>query len=415
MVLAGGSTRELSVLTDARSATALPFGGKYRVIDFTLSNLCNSEIHQVGLLTQHAPLSLHAHVGTGKPWDMDRRGAGVMLLQPYQRQSDTRWYLGTADAVRQNLDVVENSRARRLLILPGDLVYKMDYSWLLRFHEDREAVMSLAVGPIDPAESRRFGICELDDQGRVREFREKPTDHFSGLGFMGIVCIEFDYLRAELLRNPDANNLVTEIIQPAIARGDRVDAYRFDGYWEDVGTLDAYYRASMELLLDSPRLNLYDPEWVIYTRSEELPPARLGTQARIERSLLAHGCEVEGTVEDSILFPGVRVEEGATVRHSILMNGAEVGGGATVDCTIADKNVRVGAKCVLGAGEAAPHDDNPSLLCGGLTIVGRDAVIPGGASIGRHCVVEPRVRAEEFGELSVPPGRTVRRHAWRSR
>lgn len=411
LVLAGGSARDLSVLAEMRSATALPFGGKYRVIDFTLSNLCNSELYQVGLLTQHAPLSLHAHVGIGKPWDLDRRDSGVLILQPYQRQSATSWYLGTADALRQNLDVVENSRAKWALILPGDLVYKMDYSWLLRAHQERDARLTLAVGPVDPGECHRFGMVTVDDTGQVKDFQEKPTEPVhGGLGFMGIACVDVEFLRAELLNHPEANNLVTEIIQPIIRRGDRVDSYRYEGYWEDVGSVEAYYRASMDLLQDTPRLNLYDAEWVIFTRSVELPPARLGLNASIDRSLLANGCCVYGTVEHSILFPGVQVEEGAVVRHSILMNGVTVASGATLDRVIVDKDARIGLNSLIGHGESAPHDGDPHLLKNGLSIIGRDAVIPDGTRIGRHCVVEPGVGPNEFASGSqVEAGRTVRR------
>jgi glucose-1-phosphate adenylyltransferase len=409
LVLAGGSTRDLSVLTDMRAASSLPFGGKYRVIDFTLSNLCNSQIYQLGLLTQHAPLSLHAHVGIGKPWDLDRREGGVMILQPYQRQSDTRWYLGTADAVRQNLDVLRHARARWALILPGDLVYKMDYSWLLEEHIERNAPVTLAVGPIDPKDAWRFGVCQVDDHNRVVRFREKPTEAMDGLGFMGIACFNVDVLHKELCDRPEANNLVTEIIQPMVERGERVEAYRYEGYWEDVGSVDAYYRASMDLLNDTPRLNLYDHEWVVYTRSEELPPARLGAQATVERSLLANGCNVEGSVENSILFPGVRVEEGAVVRNSILMNGTSVAAGATLDHVIVDKDVRIGVNVLIGHGEGVPHRDHPELLKHGLSIVGRDAVIPDGTIIGRHCVVEPGVHAVDFDGTPVESGTRVRR------
>ncbi|MDZ4804174.1 MAG: glucose-1-phosphate adenylyltransferase subunit GlgD [Candidatus Eisenbacteria bacterium] len=409
LVLAGGSTRDLSVLTEMRATSSLPFGGKYRVIDFTLSNLCNSQIYQLGLLTQHAPLSLHAHVGIGKPWDLDRRDGGVMILQPYQRQSDTRWYLGTADAVRQNLDVLRHARARWVLILPGDLVYKMDYSWLLDSHIERNAPVTLAVGAIDAGESHRFGICRVDADQRITHFHEKPIEAMDGPGYMGIACFNADVLQKELLEHPEANNLVTEIIEPMVARGDRVDAYRYEGYWEDVGTVDTYYRASMDLLNDTPRLNLYDPEWVVYTRSEELPPARLGAEATVERSLLANGCNVEGTVENSILFPGVRIEAGATVRHSIVMNGASIAAGATLSHVIVDKDVRIGANVLIGHGETAPHKDLPALFSGGLSIIGRDAVIPDGALIGRHCVVEPGVRAVDFNGSPVESGARVRR------
>jgi len=409
LVLAGGSPLDLSVLTEMRAASSLPFGGKYRVIDFTLSNLCNSQIYQIGLLTQHAPLSLHAHVGIGKPWDLDRRDGGVMILQPYQRQSDTRWYLGTADAVRQNLDVLRTARSRWVLILPGDLVYKMDYSWLLNKHIERNASVTLAVGSIASGEGHRFGICQVSDDQRVVRFREKPTDAMDGLGYMGIACFNVDVLQKELQGHPDANNLVTEIIEPMVARGDRVDAYRYDGYWEDVGTIETYYRASMDLLNDTPRLNLYDPEWVVYTRSEELPPARLGAQALVDRCLLANGCTVEGTVENTILFPDATVEAGAIVRHSILMNGVSVAAGAVLDHVIVDKDVRIGANTLIGHGEATPYREDPGTLTNGLSIIGRDAVIPEGAIIGRHCVIEPGVHAIDFGTGPIESGSRVRR------
>lgn len=425
-----------------RAVTALPFGGKYRVIDFTLSNLCNSDLYHVGLLTQHAPLSLHAHVGIGKPWDLDHRNGGVTLLQPYQRQSATRWYLGTADAIRQNLDVLRNARARQVILLPGDLVYKMDYSWLLKHHVERSARVTLAVSPIDNAESHRFGICQLAEGGHIQSFLEKPPPHTPGLGFMGVAVFDTGYLETLLLENPDGHNLVMDIIIPLIQRGEQVDSYRFEGYWEDVGTLPAYYRASMDLLADTPRLNLYDPEWVIYTRSEELPPARLGGHSRIDRSLVASGCRVDGIVENSILFPGVRVETGAIVRDSIVMNGTRIGPGAVVDRAILDKWVHVGARAHLGHGEgdptaAAPNADNPAIVRDGLMVVGREARIPEGCRIGRHTVIEPGVAPEDLerhagvpassktasgpelaaataaAEISIPAGETVhRRSEW---
>lgn len=426
LVLAGGSTRELSVLTEMRAATAMPFGGKYRVIDFTLSNLCNSDIYHVGLLTQHAPLSLHAHVGIGKPWDLDHRDGGVILLQPYQRQSATRWYLGTADAVRQNLDVLRNARARHVLVLPGDLVYKMDYSWLLRAHQERGARITLGLSRIDPNESHRFGVCHMNDQGHIKDFREKPPAGTPGLGFMGIAVVDTAYLEELVLGHPEGHNLVTDIIQKLIERGERVDGYLFEGYWEDIGTLSAYYRASMDLLKETPRLNLYDPEWGIYTRSEELPPARLGATARIESSLVASGCRVDGTVENSILFPGVRIEAGAVVRNSIIMNGSRIGAEAIVDRAILDKWVRVGPLAQIGVNpehpeDAPPHHELPDVITGGLTVVGREAALPAACHIGRHVIVEPGVNPEdvelatdEAGHGSgpgIPAGSTVRRRS----
>lgn len=426
LVLAGGSTRELSVLTEMRAATAMPFGGKYRVIDFTLSNLCNSDIYHVGLLTQHAPLSLHAHVGIGKPWDLDHRDGGVILLQPYQRQSATRWYLGTADAVRQNLDVLRNARARHVLVLPGDLVYKMDYSWLLRAHQERGARITLGLSRIDPNESHRFGVCHMNDQGHIKDFKEKPPAGTAGLGFMGIAVVDTAYLEELVLGHPEGHNLVTDIIQKLIERGERVDGYLFEGYWEDIGTLSAYYRASMDLLQETPRLNLYDPEWGIYTRSEELPPARLGTSARIESSLVASGCRVDGTVVNSILFPGVRIEAGAVVRNSIIMNGSRIGAEAVVDRAILDKWVRVGPLAQIGVNperpeDAPPHHELPDVITGGLVVVGREAALPAACHIGRHVIVEPGVNPEdvelatdEAGHGSgpgIPAGSTVRRRS----
>ena len=426
LVLAGGSTREMSVLTEMRAATAMPFGGKYRVIDFTLSNLCNSDIYHVGLLTQHAPLSLHAHVGIGKPWDLDHRDGGVILLQPYQRQSATRWYLGTADAVRQNLDVLRNARARHVLVLPGDLVYKMDYSWLLRAHQERGARITLGLSRIDPNESHRFGVCHMNDQGHIKDFKEKPPAGTPGLGFMGIAVVDTAYLEELVLGHPEGHNLVTDIIQKLIERGERVDGYLFEGYWEDIGTLSAYYRASMDLLKETPRLNLYDPEWGIYTRSEELPPARLGATARIESSLVASGCRVDGTVENSILFPGVRIEAGAVVRNSIIMNGSRIGAEAVVDRAILDKWVRVGPLAQIGLNperpeDAPPHHELPDVITGGLVVVGREAALPAACHIGRHVIVEPGVNPEdvelatdEAGHGSgpgIPAGSTVRRRS----
>ncbi len=407
LVLAGGRGASLSVLSAERAESALPFGGKYRVVDFVLSNCCHSGIVRVGVLTQHAPTSLHDHIGSGRPWDLDRRDARVFILQPFLTRESSGWYRGTADALAQNLDVIIESRARRVLVLPGDHVYKMDYRALARTHLERGARVTLAVTEVPPEETRRFGMVTLAEGGRVVALDEKPPASASRLASMGVLLFEVEVLLEALARKPI--DLTLDVLRPLIESGERVFAHAFTGYWEDVGTLSTYYRANLDLLASEPGLALDDPEWPILTRDEERPPVLVLPGAELEGSLVANGCRVAGRVRRSVLFPGVTVEAGAEVTASVVLADAWIGPGARLDRAILDKYSWVGQDARVGLGAASPHEP--------LTLLGKYVRVPEGGEVGRGAVlgvgagprdfhagrIEPGVRVPDRQELEVRP------------
>jgi glucose-1-phosphate adenylyltransferase len=395
--LAGGRTEGLSVLAEPRSVAAVPFAGKFRLIDFTLSNCVNSEIKTVALLAQYAPLSLAAYVGRGKPWDLDRRDGGVTILQPYARQEGTRWYEGTADAIRQNLDVLDNSGAERVFILSTDIVYKMDYSWLLHHHLETGAQVTLAVGGVPHAEVSRFGMVTMGDGGRILDFEEKPTVSRARHAFMGIYLAEASFLKQILEENSGAN-LNLDVLRPMMTDPDLVRAYEHGGYWDDVGTLPEYHRAHMELLGTDPALDLYDYDWRIYARSEEMSPALFHSSAEVVESLVANGAVIEGRIERSVISPGVHVGPGAVVSESILLNGTVVGTGCVVERAIVDKNVILGAGSRIGRSVQDGAGTEGDLA--GIAVIGKWNHLPPESTVlpGQVVpVVEPRVEPAGMG------------------
>ncbi len=392
LVLSGGSGEQLSVLTAERAVSAVPFGGKYRVIDFVLSNCCHSEIERVGVLTQHAPQSLHDHIGSGRVWDLDRRDARVLILQPYLTREHAGWYRGTADALAQNWNVIVEARVRRVLVLPGDHVYKMDYRPLFETHERRRAAVTLAVTPVPPEETRRFGMVTLGPDDRVTGLEEKPQSSDSRIASMGIILFETDVLGQALAAEPV--DLAIDVLRPLAAAGERVFGHTHAGYWEDVGTLSAYYRANLGLLEPVPRLALDDPQWPILTRDEERPPLRVLPGARLQHCLIANGCCVGGRVRNSILFPGVTVEPEAEVVDSVVMQDAWVGPGARLERAVIDKLARVGAGASVGV--ATPE--------GMLTLVGKYAVIPDRGQVGAGAVLGVGASPADFRDNRVPAG-----------
>ena len=388
MILAGGEGPALSVLTALRSEAAVPFGGKYRIIDFTLSNCVNSDIYDVAVLTQYQPRSLNEHIGVGRPWDLDRSSGGMRLLQPYQSTKGERgaWQEGTADALRFNLDAIP-AAADDVLILAGDHIYTMDYRPLLRFHHARKADVTLAVRQVPAFEAHRFGMIVADPAGQITEYEEKPKRTRSTMASMGIYVIKREILVQALTAGPGRrqHNLGGEVI-PALVRSQKVFAYPFHSYWADVGTLQAYYEANMALLSEtparSPQPGKSDPH-------AKRGAARRGSgpEAHVEGSLLCDGCQVEGTVINSVISPGVYVAPGAIVRDSILMTDARVEAGAVVDRVIVDKRVTVGANAQLGFdGINTPNPKWPERLNTGITVAGKHAAIPPGATIGRNVV-----------------------------
>jgi glucose-1-phosphate adenylyltransferase len=416
LILAGGRSERLHALGRIRTASALPFGGKYRVIDFSLSNCVHSGLFRVGILTQYAPLSLQGHIGIGKPWDLDRRDGGVRLLQPYVRQRATNWYRGTADALVQNRNVIADAQARHILVLSGDLVYKMDYGRLIERHEASGATLTVVTTRApEEDEPDRYGYVAFDGSSRVTALDEKPTAPSGETVSAGIYLFRARELQAWLAKPDLGPDLVRDVVQPMIAGGDSVAAHDHADYWRDVGTIDAYYEASMELLRPLPALSLSDPDWLIYTPSEDRAPALIAGEGDVTGSLVAHGAHVEGTVRRSILFPGVFVAPGAVVEDSIVMHDTRVLPGAKLSRAIVDKGVRIGERAEVGTGEATPNREFPRDLHSGLCVVGKGAEIPAGGRVGRNALVEIGVRESDLENGSAPSGAVVRARAAASR
>ncbi len=409
MILAGGEGRRLSILSQKRAKGAVPFAGKYRIIDFTLSNCANSGIYTVGIPAQYRPRSLIDHIRTGAPWDLDRMSGGVWLLQPYLGRSASDWYSGTADAIQQNFDFIRRHKPDMVLVLSADHIYKMDYDRLISFHTENQADLTVATLQVSLEGASRFGLLETDESYRVVGFEEKPPSPKSNLASMGIYVfgteVLSDVLKADAA-NPQSHHDFGKDIMPKMIGQYRVFAYPFSGYWVDVGTIQAYWEAHMDLLADSPPLDLNDRSWIIHTRSEERPPVNIRTGAVVLHSLITDGCTIEGTVEYSVLSPGVRVERGAVVRYSIIMTDAVIRAGAMVDRGILDKQVEVGAGAQVGFGvDYTPN--RVADLSSGLTLVGKNAVIPPNIKIGRNCIIASDMRPEGFAADEVPSGTVV--------
>ncbi|MGB8648019.1 MAG: sugar phosphate nucleotidyltransferase [Anaerolineae bacterium] len=409
MVLAGGEGPGLGVLTAVRSEAALPFGGKYRVIDFTLSNCVNSGIYNVPVLTQYEPRSLNEHIGTGRPWDLDRGRGGVRLLQPYQsRRGETgAWQGGTADAVRFNLDVINDS-IDNVLILSGDHIYKMDFNPLLQAHADTNADLTLAVRTVSPHDAHRFGMVGLDSERRVEVFEEKPARTRNTLASMGVYVFKREALVNWLNGAGHSQHDFGREVIPSLLKEGKVYAHVFNGYWMDVGNIQAYFEANMALLAETPALDLYDPDWVIHTRSEERPAAYIDAEARVDGTLLCDGAQIEGTALRSIISAGVYVARGAIVRDSIVMNDTWIGAGAVVDHAILDKGVRVGAGACVGEGDDnTPNQKSPERLNTGLVVVGKRTVIPAKLAIGRNVELGGYLKDKDFPADRVESGATI--------
>lgn len=407
MILAGGRGSRLSVLANKRAKPAVPFAGKYRIIDFPLSNCVNSGIYTVGVVTQYRPRSLQDHIRNGAPWDLDRLNGGVWMLQPYQGRLDSDWYEGTADAIYQNLDFVRNARADYVLILSGDHVYKMDYSILTSFHQEKRADVTVATLKVSLEEASRFGIVQTDANYRVINFQEKPKEPKGTLASMGIYIFNYDTLVKVLkedAKDPTSSrDFGKDIFPKMVANNYRVFAFPYADYWVDVGTIQSYWEAHMDLLADTPPIDLLDREWVIHTRSEERPPVNIRTGATVNHSLITDGCVVEGSVEYSVLSPGVRVRRGAVVRYSIVMTDAVIEPGAMVDRCIIDKNVVVGRGACVGYG--SDYTENTELhLNTGISVIGKNTIIPPDFKVGRNVVVGSDLNDDAFNGDSIKSG-----------
>lgn len=397
IIMGGSSSESLSVLTEVRSEPAVPFGGKFRLIDFPLSNCVNSEIYKVAILTQYRPQSLNNHIGIGKPWDLDRASGGVRLLQPYRGGPLGDWQQGNADAVRRNLDFVERQPEEHVLILAGDHIYLMDYRPMLRQHIQTGADATVGVRRVNIYETHRYGIVSLSGDDRILDFQEKPRRARETLASMGIYIFRKSVL-SELLQNANYVDFGRQVLPAMVEENRALYAYTFPGYWADVGTVQAYWEANMSLLAEEPALDLYNPEWVVHTRSEERAPARIGPMASVSGSLLSNGCQVYGLVERSILSPGVYVAEGATVRNSVILSDTIIESGAVIDRAIIDKNVIISKGVQVGAGDDnTPNKEMPEQINTGLTLVGKGSTLPENLTIGRNVVIHPYTNEKAFG------------------
>ena len=408
VILAGGEGERLSILSSVRAKPAVPFAGKYRIIDFTLSNCVNSDITNVVVLTQYNPRSLNDHIGLGRPWDLDRNQGGVKLLQPYiARGRVAEWYRGTADAVLQNFNVIEHDAGDLIIVLAGDHIYKMDYQPFIQAHRRKRADVTIAVRRVPLIEATRMGILALDESERITEWQEKPKHPKSDLASMGVYVFSKRALRKWLTE--DRHDFGRDVVPAMLDGGARVFGYRFDGYWQDVGTIQSYWEANLALLDDQPGLDLYDRDWLIHTRSEERAPARIGPTAQVHRSLVSHGCVINGTVVNSVLSPGVRVDVGAVVRDSIVMFDSVIRSGAVVDRAILDKEVVVGPGAIVGDGPDfdTPNRQEPGRLNTGITVVGKRTVVPRGVRIGRNVKVAGDLRPTDFTTRVVRTGASI--------
>ncbi len=414
VLMAGGAGTRLTVLSDRRAKPAVPFAGKYRIIDFTLSNCVNSGIYDVAVLTQYRPHSLNTHIGIGKPWDLDRQRGGVHLRQPYQGSSaDLDWYRGTADAVYRNLDFIQEKNPDVVLILSGDHIYKMDYRPMLEYHREKGADLTVGVMNVPLEETDRFGIMTVNRNMRITEFHEKPKDRDKGtLASMGIYVFNTDVLAQRLAEGSAESPRIDfgKDVIPAMITQDKVYAYAFEGYWVDVGTVQSYWETNLALTDPGTEniLNLHDPNWVIHTRSEERPPVKLGPQAQVINSLVSNGCVIRGQVERSVLSPGVYVSPGAVVRESVIVNDTWIGPGAIVDRAIIDEDAVIGAGTQLGYGEdMSPSRELADKLNTGITVVGAGAHVPGGLCIGRNVLIHCGRSEADFPGTEIASGETV--------
>lgn len=355
MLLAGGQGSRLHALTRDIAKPAVPFGGKYRIIDFPLSNCVNSGIDTVGVLTQYQPLQLNEYLGNGQPWDLDRIHGGVYVLPPYQKSSNSDWYTGTANAIYQNINFINRYDPEYVVILSGDHIYKMDYSKMLEFHKEKQADCTIAVMEVPWEEASRFGIMACDEEQKIYEFAEKPKEPKSNLASMGIYIFSWSKLRKYLEEdeaNPDSENDFGKNVIPAMLQnGERMYAYAFQGYWKDVGTIDSLWEANMDLL-NGNELDLSDPTWKIYTEDVTTLPHYIGAEAKINKAFITQGCTINGEITNSVLFTGVKVGEGAKIIDSVLMPGVEVEDGAVVTRALVADGIKIGKQAVVGSADS---------------------------------------------------------------
>ncbi len=409
MLLAGGQGSRLGVLTAKVAKPAVAFGGKYRIIDFPLSNCINSGIDTVGVLTQYQPLRLNTHIGIGIPWDLDRNIGGVTILPPYEKSNSSEWYTGTANAIYQNLDYMETFNPDYVLILSGDHIYKMDYEVMLDYHKENNADVTIAAMPVPIEEASRFGIVITDEDGRITEFQEKPPQPKSNLASMGIYIFSWPALKEALvaLKDEPGCDFGKHIIPYCHEKNERLFAYEYNGYWKDVGTLGSYWEANMELIDIIPEFNLYEEFWKIYTNSDNIPPHYISGQSVIERSIIGDGSEVYGEVHNCVIGSGVTIGEGTVVKDSIIMKDVSIGKGCVIDKSIIAENCEIGDNVTFGIGSDVPNKLKPAVYSFGLVTVGENSVIPGQVQIGKNTAISGVTSKEDYPNGILESGETL--------
>ncbi len=409
MLLAGGQGSRLGILTAKVAKPAVAFGGKYRIIDFPLSNCINSGVDTVGVLTQYQPLRLNTHIGIGIPWDLDRNIGGVTVLPPYEKSTNSEWYTGTANAIYQNIDYMDSFNPEYVLILSGDHIYKMDYEVMLDFHKQNGAEVTLAAMPVPLEEAKRFGIVITDENRKIVDFEEKPANPRSNLASMGIYIFNWKTLKEALLAKADQPNLDfgKHIIPYCHEKGAPLYAYEYNGYWKDVGTLHSYWEANMELIDIVPVFNLYEDYWKIYTKSDKLPPQYMSADSVVEKCLIGEGSVICGKVYNSIIGCGVTIEEGTVVRDSIIMNDTTIGKNCEINKGIIAENVIIGNDVKLGVGEEIDNDTAPHIYNHGLVTIGEKTVVPNGVSVGKNSVVSGNTTVADYPDMYLGSGKTL--------
>jgi len=411
MLLAGGQGSRLGVLTNKIAKPAVAFGGMYRIIDFPLSNCINSGVYNVGVLTQYQPLRLNKHIGIGIPWDLDRKNGGVTILAPHVKGGDSgEWFMGTANAIYQNIEYIDANDPEYVLVLSGDHIYKMDYSAMLDFHKKNNCAATIAVLEVPFEEASRFGIMNTESDDKIYEFEEKPENPKSNLASMGIYIFTWSKLRHALIEDNKIHSdsdFGMHIIPRLLADKENIYAWRFKDYWKDVGTIESYWQANMDLIQTLPSFNLYEDFWKIYTKTETQPPQYVAPSGVIKKSIVSDGCEIYGKVESSVLSPDVIIEEGAYVKDSIIMRGSVIKSGSYIERCVIDERCQIGSNVKIGVGENIPNELKPKIYNTGITVIGQNSVVADGVEIGKNCVIHGKTSFEDYMDGKLESGKSV--------
>lgn len=410
MLLAGGQGSRLGILTKHVAKPAIAFGGKYKIIDFTLSNCINSGIDTVGVLTQYQPLRLNSHIGIGIPWDLDKNYGGVTILPPYVRQKSGEWYSGTANAVVQNLAFLDYYSPEYVLILSGDHIYKMDYERMLNAHINNHADATIAVLEVPIEDAHRFGIMNTDQNNRIVEFEEKPKEPKNNLASMGIYIFKWDILREALIKVNTCNensDFGKHVIPYILDKGMNLYAYKFEGYWKDVGTLEAYWQANMELINLVPEFNLYEEFWKIYTKNEIQPPQYISSDAYIEKCIIGEGTEINGKVYNSVIGSNVYIGEGTVIKDSIIMSDTVIKDNCLIDKSIISEESIIGDNVQVGVGENIVSKEAPHLYYSGISVIGEKTIVPDNIVIGKNCDLYGTLTSEDFINNTLESGESM--------